>query len=466
MTNSMQEVDQSRVILVIGSNTTWCHPVFGGMIKRAARAGTAQLIVIDPRAIDLAKVAAIHVRQRSGSDLAVLMGIQHVIVREGWHDRDFIERHCEGWEAYRDSLAEFPPERVEALSGVAAADLEAIARLYATGGTAAIYYGMGITQSTHGVDNVRAVSNLALITGNLGIPGGGVNPLRGQSNVQGACDMGALPNVFPGYQPVTDPAVRARFAAAWGADPAALDPEPGLAVTDMVDACGEAVRALYIMGENPMMADPNLTHAEEQLRKLDFLVVQDIFLTETARLADVVLPATSFAERSGTYTNTERRVQLGPAGDRAAAGHPHRLGDHRPAGGAARAAGVPLGAGGPVRGAAPAHPVLRGHDLPAPGAGRAALAVPHRGPSRHPDPAPGRDHPRQGPAGAPRLPPAGGGARGRLPVPAHHRAPAGALPFRQPEPPGPDPAPAGAGGRGGRSIPTTPAAWASPRGRR
>lgn len=311
MTNSMQEVDQSRVVLVIGSNTTWCHPVFGGMLKRAARAGTARLIVIDPRAIDLAKVAAIHVRQRSGSDLAVLMGIQHVIVREGWHDRAFIGQHCEGWEAYRDSLASFTPERVEALSGVAAADLEAIARLYATGGTAAIYYGMGITQSTHGVDNVRAISNLALITGNLGIPGGGVNPLRGQSNVQGACDMGALPNVFSGYQPVADPQVRARFAAAWGLDPAGLDPEPGLAVTDLVDACGDTVRALYIMGENPMMADPNLAHAEAQLRKLDFLVVQDIFLTETARLADVVLPATSFAERLGTYTNTERRVQLG-----------------------------------------------------------------------------------------------------------------------------------------------------------
>ena len=311
MTNSMQEVMQSRVILVIGSNTTWCHPVFGGMIKRAAREGGARIIVMDPRATDLAKVAEIHVRQRSGSDLALLMGIQHLIVREGWHDRAFIAARCEGWDEYEKSLADFTPERVAALTGVSAAELLACARLYATGGTAAIYYGMGITQSTHGVDNVKAVSNLALITGNLGLEGGGVNPLRGHSNVQGACDMGALPNVFTGYQPVTDPAVRARFAAAWKLDPGALDPAPGMAVTDMVNACGDGIRALYIMGENPMMSDPNLNHAEAQFRKLDFLVVQDIFLTETARLADVVLPAASFAEKLGTYTNTERRVQIG-----------------------------------------------------------------------------------------------------------------------------------------------------------
>jgi formate dehydrogenase alpha subunit len=311
MTNSMQEAMKSDVILIIGTNTTWCHPVFGGMLKRAALRGKARIIVIDPREIELAKVAEIHARQWSGSDMALLMGLQHIIVREGWHDRAFIEARCEGWDEYEASLAFYTPEQVEALSGVSQAELYAIAKLYATGGTAAIYYGMGITQSSHGVDNVKAVSNLALLTGNLGVEGGGVNPLRGHSNVQGACDMGALPNVFSGYQPVTDPAVRQKFADAWHLDPAAMDPAAGMAVTDMVNACGEQIRALYIMGENPMMADPNLNHAESQFRKLDFLIVQDLFLTETAQLADVVLPAASFAEKLGTYTNTERRVQIG-----------------------------------------------------------------------------------------------------------------------------------------------------------
>lgn len=313
MTNSMQETVKSKVILIIGTNTTWCHPVFGGLIKRAAREGSARIIVLDPREIDLAKVAAIHARQRSGTDLAVLMGLQHIIVREGWHDRAFIQERCEGWEAYEASLAFFTPGRVEALSGVGEAQLRAIAELYARGGTAAIYYSMGITQSTHGVENVKAISNLALITGNLGVEGGGINPLRGQVNVQGACDMGALPDVFSGYQSVKDPAVRAAFAQAWGLAPGDLDPDPGLTVTEMINACGQGIRALHIMGENPMVADPNLAHAASQLRKLDFLVVQDIFLTETAQLADVVLPAASFAEKAGTYTNTERRVQVARA---------------------------------------------------------------------------------------------------------------------------------------------------------
>ena len=310
MTNSMQEAMLSDVILIIGTNTTWCHPVFGGMIKKAAREGRARIIVIDPRAIDLTRVAEIHVRHRSGSDVALLMGLQHLIVREGWHDQAFIAERCEGWADYEPALAFYTPEKVQELTGVAPDDLLAIARLYATGGTAAIYYSMGITQSSHGVDNVKAISNLALITGNLGKPGAGINPLRGQVNVQGACDMGALPNNFTGYQPVTVPANRQKFADLWGIDAARLDPEVGLTVTDMINVAGAQIRALYVVGENPMMADPNLAHAEAQLRKLDFMIVQDIFLTETARLADVVLPAASFAEKPGTYTNTERRVQL------------------------------------------------------------------------------------------------------------------------------------------------------------
>jgi len=311
MTNSMQETLQSQVILITGSNTTWCHPVFGGMLKKAVRENGAKLIVVDPRATDLARIADIHVRQKSGSDVAWLMAVQKIIVDNGWHQPEFIAERCEGWDDYVASLQAFTPEFAEAISGIAAADLRAIARLYATGGVAAIYYSMGITQHSHGVDNVKAISNLALITGNLGIAGGGINPLRGQSNVQGACDMGALPNVYPGYQPVTDAAVREKFAGLWGIDAADLDPEPGLPVTEMINAAGEGIRALYIMGENPMLADPNLKHAEEQLKKLDFMVVQDIFLTETAKMADVVLPAATFAEKFGTYVNTERRVQIG-----------------------------------------------------------------------------------------------------------------------------------------------------------
>jgi formate dehydrogenase alpha subunit len=311
MTNSMQEVMKSDVILVTGSNTTWCHPVFGGMIKRAVKEKGVKLIVIDPREIDLAKVANIHVRQKGGSDVAWLMAVQKIIIDNGWHNQAFIDTRCEGWDAYHQSLQAYTPEVVSAISGISEEDLYAIAKLYATGGRAAIYFSMGITQHSHGVDNVKAISNLALITGNLGVEGGGINPLRGQSNVQGACDMGALPNVFSGYQPVGDAGVREKYAKAWGIDRSTMDTENGLPVTVMIEEAGEQIKALYIMGENPMMADPNLRHAEAQLKKLDFIVVQDIFLTETALLADVVLPAASFAEKLGTFVNTERRVQIG-----------------------------------------------------------------------------------------------------------------------------------------------------------
>lgn len=311
MTNSMQEASKSNVILITGSNTTWCHPVFGGMIKKAVMQQGVKLIVIDPRETDLAKIADIHIRQRNGTDVAWLMGMQHVIVREGWQNQAYIDERCEGWEEYKKSLEFYTPEKVEELTGIPPERLFEAAKLYATGGRAAIYFSMGITQHSHGVDNVKACANLALITGNLGFEGGGVNPLRGQVNVQGACDMGALPNVFSGYQAVADEAARRKFAAAWGVDTAFLSAKAGQTVTTMINACGKEIRALYFMGENPMVSDPNLNHAEEQLKKLDFLVVQDIFLTETAKMADVVLPGVAFAEKTGTYTNTERRVQLG-----------------------------------------------------------------------------------------------------------------------------------------------------------
>jgi len=307
MTNSMEEVLQAKVIFVIGSNTTWNHPVFGALLKQAVKLGGAKLIVCDPRRIDLVDFADIWLRQRNGSDVALLSGLAHIIVREGWHAAEYLRDRTEGWEAYEKSLEFYTPEKVEELTGVPAADLFAAAKLYAGSGVGALYYCMGITQHSHGVDNVKACVNLQLITGNIGVAGGGVNPLRGQNNVQGACDMGGLPNVFTGYQPVTVPAAVEKFSKYWNAP---LSDKVGMTLTQMVPECGGKIRALYILGENPLVSDPNLHHVEESLQKLDFLVVQDIFLTETARLADVVLPGVSFAEKLGTISNTERRVQL------------------------------------------------------------------------------------------------------------------------------------------------------------
>jgi formate dehydrogenase alpha subunit len=308
MTNSMSEVIRSKVVLLIGSNATWNHPVFGSMLKQAVRRHGTKLIVCDPRRIGLVDSADIWLQHRNGSDVALLSGLGHIILREGWADTEYIEKRTEGFEEYRKSMEWFTPERVEELTGVSQDLLFEAARLYARGGRGAIYYCMGITQHTHGVDNVKACANLALITGNIGYEGGGVNPLRGQSNVQGACDVGCLPNVFTGYQPVTTPEVQKKFSDHWKCPPTEV--KPGMTATAMVPASGESIKALYIMGENPMVSDPNLNHAEASLKKLDLLVVQDIFLTETARMADVVLPAAAFAEKYGTVTNTERRVQF------------------------------------------------------------------------------------------------------------------------------------------------------------
>ncbi len=320
MTNSMQETEKSNVILITGTNTTWNHPVFGGMIKKAVKQKGVKLIVVDPRDIGLAKYADFHLKQNPGSDTAWLMGMQHIIVKNNWHNTKFIEERTEGWDDYLKSLEFYTPEKVEELSSIPREQLYEAAKLYATAGRGAVFYAMGITQSSHGVDNVIAASNLQMILGNYGLEGTGVNPLRGQNNVQGACDMGGLPNVFTGYQPVVNEAVRKKFAEAWGIDAGVLDDKVGHTVTTMVANAGNLIKCLYIIGENPMISDPNLHHAEAQLKKLDFLVVQDIFLTETAQMADVVLPALAFAEKSGTYSNTERRVQFsnkalkGPSG--------------------------------------------------------------------------------------------------------------------------------------------------------
>lgn len=319
MTNSIADIAEAQVILVTGSNTTEAHPVLALQMKKAVVERGAKLILADPRRIELAQFAHLHLRQRPGSDIALFNTMAHVILAENLHRPDFIAERTEGFEAFAESVADWTPERGARVTGVPAEDIIAAARLYATAERASIFWAMGITQHVTGTDNVKALVNLALLTGHVGRPGTGLNPLRGQNNVQGACDMGGLPNVFPGYQKVTDPEARAKFEEAWGMTTAdrgplsavRLDTQVGLTVTEIMDAilAGE-VRALYIMGENPMLSDPDLHHAREALEAVDFLVHQDIFLNETGQLADVVLPAASFAEKWGTFTNTERRVQL------------------------------------------------------------------------------------------------------------------------------------------------------------
>ncbi len=309
MTNSIADIRHANVLLVTGSNTTEAHPVISLEMKAAIRKYGAQLILIDPREIELADFASLHLRPRSGTDVALLNAMAHIIIEEGLAKRDFIAARTENFAALEEAVAGCTPQWGEDVSGVPADLIIAAARLYARVGSAAIFWAMGITQSSHGVDNVQALANLALLTGNFGRPGTGVNPLRGQNNVQGACDMGGLPNVLTGYQPVTDAAVRSKFEAAWQMH-APLPALPGLTVTELMSAALEGrIKALYIVGENPLLSDPNLNHVQQAIKALDFLVVQDIFLNETAQQADVVLPGVSFAEKEGTYTNTERRVQ-------------------------------------------------------------------------------------------------------------------------------------------------------------
>jgi len=308
MTNSIAELEFADCILVTGSNTTETHPVIANLIKRAVRYHGARLIVVDPRQIDLVKHATLWLRQRNGTDVAWINGMMHVIFSEDLHDEAFIAERTEGFDDLRSAVEGFPPERAAEVSGVPLERLVEAARVYAEADKAAIVYSMGITQHTHGTDNVLSLANLAMLTGSIGKASSGVNPLRGQNNVQGACDLGALPNVCPGYQKVVDPAVQAKFEEAWGRP---LAPDVGLTVVEMMHAAASGkLKGMLIMGENPMISDPNLNHVEEALDALEFLVVQDIFLTETARLADVVLPAASFAETNGTFTNTERRVLL------------------------------------------------------------------------------------------------------------------------------------------------------------
>ncbi len=326
MTNSIREIRDADCIFITGSNTAESHPVISYDVVRAAQSG-ANVIIVDPRRIPLTEHATLFLQVKPGTDIYVFLAIMHVIVREGWEDTDFINERTEGYEAFKAVLAEYTPEHASLMSGVAAEDIEAAARMYALGertsgtsiyedaqgpdgrGHSAIFYAMGITQRSNGTDMVMTLANLAMLCGQIGKSSTGVNPLRGQSNVQGACDLGCLVNVFPGYQRVTDAEKREALADAWSVDE--LPGEVGLTIVEAMHAASEGkVRAVYVMGENPMMSDPNTSHVEQALRGLDLLIVQDIFLSDTAQLAHVVLPAAASLEKDGSFTNTERRVQL------------------------------------------------------------------------------------------------------------------------------------------------------------
>ncbi len=308
VSNPVADVMQAEVIFLIGSNPTVNHPVAATWFKNAARNG-AKLIVADPVRTEICRFATHSLQFRPDTDVALLNGIMHVIVEEGLYDREFIAKHTEGFDNLRHHLKNYAPERVAPVCGIPADTIREVARLYATSKASMIFWGMGISQHVHGTDNARCLIAMALMTGQIGRPGTGLHPLRGQNNVQGASDAGLIPMVFPDYQPVSDPRARARFEELWGAR---LDPEPGLTVVEVIHAIEKGqVRGMYIEGENPAMSDPNVAHARAALAKLEHLVVQDIFLTETAGFADVVLPASAFPEKTGTFTNTDRRVQLG-----------------------------------------------------------------------------------------------------------------------------------------------------------
>ncbi|HJW83308.1 MAG TPA: molybdopterin-dependent oxidoreductase [Anaerolineae bacterium] len=344
MSNSMDDIlEHAQAMLIIGSNTTEQHPVFGTKIRQAVLRRRVKLVVADPRKIDITDFATLHLRQRPGTDVALINGLMHIILEKGWEDKDFIANRTEGFEEFKATVMQYPPDKVAEITRVPVEKLYAAAEILATHKPMAVMWAMGITQHIVGVRNVMDLANLQMLLGNMGVPGGGVNPLRGQNNVQGACDMGGLPNVYPGYQPVTDPKAREKFAAAWGLqkdeggrmkdedgrqkneggrmnDEAGFIPHPsslilpdkvGMTVTEMIPGILEGkIRALYILGEDPVMSDPNSRHIRECLEACDFVVLQEIFPSETSRYADVLLPGVSFAEKTGTFTNTERRIQM------------------------------------------------------------------------------------------------------------------------------------------------------------
>ena len=322
MSNSMDDVAaQAKAFFIIGSNTTEQHPVFGTMLRRAVKFRGAKLVVADPRRIDITDFATLHLRQKPGSDIALVNGLMHIILEKGWEDKAFIEERCENFDEFKATIMNYPPEKVSEITGVPVEQLYEAAQIIAENKPTAVIWAMGITQHISGVRNVMDLANFQMLLGNMGKAGGGVNPLRGQNNVQGACDMGGLPNVFPAYQPVTSPEVIEKFAKAWGLENNSefriqnsefgLSDKVGLTATEMVPGILEGkTHALYILGEDPVMSDPDTHHIRKALEAIDFLVLQEIFPSETSAYADVLLPGVTFAEKTGTFTNTERRVQL------------------------------------------------------------------------------------------------------------------------------------------------------------
>jgi formate dehydrogenase alpha subunit len=312
MTNSIEDIaEDAQAYLVIGSNTTEQHPVIGMRIRQAVRKRGAKLIVADPRKIDLTDFAVLHLRQKPGTDIALVNGLMHIILENGWEDKDFIKERTEGFDEVEEVLKEYPPEKVSEITGIPVEDLLEAARILAENKPTSVLWAMGITQHTTGVGNVMSLANLQMLLGNMGVPGGGTNPLRGQNNVQGACDLGGLPNVYSGYQRVTDPASREKFAAAWGLEVDDLSPEVGQTVTELMPAASKGdLKVLYVLGEDPIMSDPDTSHIRKALEKCGLVVLEEIFPSETAPYADVLLPGASFAEKNGTFTNTERRIQM------------------------------------------------------------------------------------------------------------------------------------------------------------
>ncbi len=399
MTNTIAELENAEVILVTGSNTTETHPVIATRIKRAVLFKGARLIVIDPRRIDLVKFTdrygGLWLRQKNGTDVAWINGLMHVMLSQNLHNADFVARRTEGFAEFKKVIEKYTPERVEKISGIPAEQLVAAARLYARASRASIVYAMGITQHTTGTDNVLSLANLAMLAGQIGRESTGVNPLRGQNNVQGACDMGALPNVYPAYQSVDDADKRAKFEKAWGVK---LDNRVGLTVIEMMHAAAAGkIKAMYFMGENPMVSDPDIGHVEKALKKLDFLVVQDIFLTETAA-AGRCRAARGLVRREAGHLHQHRAPRaLGGKGARAARPGAPRLAGRRGGGAAAG-----LRDGLPDRGRhhrrdQPSDALLRRHHRRAlAGRRAAAVALPHARSSGNPLPAPRAVFPRPG----------------------------------------------------------------------
>ena len=308
VSNQVAEVSEAEVIVIIGSNPTTNHPVAATFIKNAARAGKT-LIVMDPRRNDIARHADYFLQFKPDTDVAMLNAIMHSIIKQGLVDKDFIAKRTEGYAELEKHLQDFSPEEMEKICGISAETLHEVARVYASSKASIIFWGMGISQHIHGTDNSRCLIALSLMTGQIGRPGTGLHPLRGQNNVQGASDVGLIPMVYPDYQRVDNPHAQARFESLWDTK---LDPNPGLTVVEIMDEITNGkIHGMYIEGENPAMSDPNLNHARKALASLKHLVVQDIFMTETAMFADVILPASAFPEKDGTFTNTDRRVQLG-----------------------------------------------------------------------------------------------------------------------------------------------------------